>query len=77
MENGMSRRAAGVGFCFIAAFLTAARYLSAAVYGSSTNSWNQSLFNQMLQYVGNTLTVLSVISLIVGIVYLVMAERQK
>ncbi len=76
MEKNMSRRVAGVGFCFIGAFLFATRYLSAAIFGSGVTSWNQNLFGSMLEYVGNTLTVLSIISLIVGIIYLVIAERK-
>lgn len=35
------------------------------------------LFNAMLDYTGSTLIILSVISLGVGIVYLIMAEREK
>ena len=73
----MGRRAAGVGFCFIAAFLYSARYISAAIFGSGVVSWNADLFNGMLQYVGNSLTILSVIALAVGIVYLTWAEISK
>jgi len=70
----MSRRTAGVFFCFIAAFLYAARHLSAAIFGSGVSSWNRELYNAMLQYVGNTLTVLSIVALIAGIIYLILAE---
>jgi len=73
----MGRRAAGVGFCFIAAFLYSVRYISAAIFGSGVASWNTELFNAMLQYVGNSLTVLSAISLAVGVVYLALAEISK
>ncbi len=73
----MGRRSTGLGFCAIAAFLFAARYVSAAIYGSNNNSQSTDLFNHLLQYVGNGLLVVSIISLIVGIVYLVLGEVKK
>jgi hypothetical protein len=73
----VNRRAAGVGFCFIAAFLFATKYVAAAIFGTSVASWNSDLFREMLKYVGNSLTILSIIALIVGIVYLVLAETSK
>lgn len=73
----MNKRGAGVSFCFIAAFLFSVRYISAAIFGSGISSWSSELFNNMLTYIGNTLVVLSVISLGVGIIYLVKAEKEK
>ena len=73
----MSRRGAGVSFCFIAAFLFSIRYISAAIFGSGVSSWNRGLFNAMLAYTGNTLIILSIISLGVGTAYLVLAEKEK
>jgi len=73
----VNRRAAGVGFCFIAAFLFATRYMAAAIFSTGVASWNSNLFREMLKYMGNSLVVLSLISLIVGIVYLVLAETSK
>lgn len=75
----MGRRYTGLGFCGIAAFLYAAKYITAAIFGTGVSSWNSELFHAMLQYVdaGNSLAILSIISLIVGIVYLVMGEIRK
>ncbi|MDW7671503.1 MAG: hypothetical protein SCK57_07395 [Bacillota bacterium] len=73
----MSRRSAGVSFCFIAAFLFSMRYISAAIFGSGVSSWNSWLFSAMLDYTGYTLVVLSLVSLGVGIAYLVLAENEK
>ncbi|MGH4052520.1 MAG: hypothetical protein ACREVX_14525 [Clostridium sp.] len=70
----INRRGAGVIFCFISAFLFATRYTSASIFGSSLTSLNKELFNSMLQFTGNTLITLSIISLVVGIIYLVLAE---
>jgi hypothetical protein len=75
--NNLSRRAAGVGFCFIAAFLFASRYISAAIYGSNVSTWSSDWFVQYLKYIGNALTYLSIVSLIIGIVYLLLAEIKK
>ena len=72
----MERRPVGLGFCGIAAFLFAARYLSAAIYGSAVASGGAP-FNAFLQSVGGGLLVLSVISLFVGVVYLVWGETRK
>ncbi|MGH4141144.1 hypothetical protein [Clostridium sp.] len=38
---------------------------------------NKELFNAMLQFTGNMLITLSIISLIAGIIYLVLAERES
>jgi hypothetical protein len=73
----LNRRTAGVVFCGIAAFLFAAKYLCAAIYGSGMITWNSELFGNLLTYVGSGLMVTSVISLIVGIIYLLIAEIKK
>ena len=72
----MNRRAAGVAFCAIAAFLFAVRYVVAAIFGSGVTSWGRELFGSLLTYTGNALTILSVIALVIGVVYLVVAEVQ-
>jgi Na+-transporting methylmalonyl-CoA/oxaloacetate decarboxylase gamma subunit len=74
----MNRRGTGTVFCLIAALLYSVRYLSAAIYGSGqSSSWSTELFNGLLEYVGYSLVVFSLISLVVGIVYLVSAEREE
>jgi len=72
----MSRRAAGIVLVACAALLEAARYLTAAVFGSNVSGWDADLFQAMLQYVGSGLVLWSRVLLIVGIVYLVWAEVQ-
>lgn len=73
----MNRRATGVAFIAIAAFLFATRYLAAAIFGSGISSWSEQLFQSMLEYVGTTLVTLSGISLVVGIVYLIWGELES
>ena len=73
----MNRRAAGVMFCCISAFLFSSRYIAAAIFGSGVQSWGAVLYRNMLNYVGGALTVWALIALITGIVYLVIAERQE
>ncbi|MBE5940904.1 MAG: hypothetical protein E7264_00045 [Lachnospiraceae bacterium] len=70
----MNKRAAGVIFICVAAFLYAARYIAAAIYMSGTLNWDAELFSQGLEYVGSPLLILSIISLIIGCVYLFFAE---
>lgn len=73
----MNKRGTGVAFCFMSAFLFSARYITAAIFGSNVSCWNANLFNDMLEYTGSALVNLSVISLIVGIIYLVSAEQDS
>jgi len=70
----MGRRATGNVFIGIAAFLYGVKYLSAAIFGSNAPSWNEVFFERLLAYVGNGPIVLSIISLIIGIFYLIFAE---
>lgn len=70
----MNKRGVGAIFCFIAAILFATKYISAAIFMSGALSWDSELFQAGLGYVGSPLQVLSVISLIIGIIYLAYAE---
>lgn len=70
----MNKRAAGVVFVCVAAFLYASRYITAAIYMSGTVSWDAELFSNGLEYVGSPLLILSIISLIIGGIYLFLAE---
>ncbi len=70
----MNKRGTGVLFCLIAAILFASRYIASAIFMSGVSSWNSELFHAGLQYVGSSLNNFSIISLTVGIVYLLWAE---
>ena len=70
----MNKRAAGVVFICVAAFLYASRYIVAAIYMSGVLSWDAELFSNGLEYVGSSLLILSIISLVVGCIYLFFAE---
>jgi hypothetical protein len=70
----MSRRGAGICFIAISAFLFAARFLSAAIWGAGVTSWNAELFRNMLGYVDQGLTIASLVALGLGIFYLAWAE---
>ena len=72
----MNNKGTGAVFCLIAAILAAARYIAAAVFMSNVTSWNAELFQCGLDYVGSTLKIMAVISLIVGIVFLVLGGCQ-
>lgn len=73
----MSKRGTGAIFCLIAAVLFAARYITAACFLSNMQSWDAELFAAGLEYQGNRLLILSVISLIVGVIYLIRAELEE
>ena len=70
----MTRRGVGLGFIAIAAFLFAARFIAAAIFGSGVTSWDADLFHSMYGYVGSGLTTAAVVALIAGIAYLVWGE---
>jgi len=73
----MRRRGIGIAFVTISALLFSTKYISAAIFGSSSVSWSKELFNAMLDSVGNTLSNLSIWSLIIGILYLVWGEYEE
>ncbi|MEH6940014.1 hypothetical protein V7056_19545 [Bacillus sp. JJ664] len=73
----MRRRGLGISFITISALLISTKYLSAGIFGSSVVSWSEELFNAMLDSVGNTLSNLSILSLIIGILYLVWGEYEE
>lgn len=70
----MSKRGVGALFCLIASILFSARYIAAAIFMSGVSSWNSDLFKAGLEYVGTPLLHLSMLSLIVGVGYLVWEE---
>ncbi|MCE7792177.1 hypothetical protein K8O68_07030 [Salipaludibacillus sp. CUR1] len=70
----MTRRGTGVAFIAISAFLISTKYISAAVFGSGVASWNEQLFNNMLEYVGNLLSNFSLLALVIGIGYIIWGE---
>ncbi|WP_213423858.1 hypothetical protein [Bhargavaea massiliensis] len=73
----MGKRGAGIAFIAISAFLISTKYISAAIFGSGVSSWSQELFDGMLSYLGYTLNIFSVLSLLVGILYLVWGEYKE
>lgn len=67
----MNNRIIGVIFCFISSFLFAINYICACIL-SIKFSWEMSK-----QLIGKNLIILSVISLIIGIIYLVDPKLKK
>jgi len=70
----MTRRSMGFGFCAIAAFLFASRYLCAAVFGSGVRSWSSGLFRAMYGYVGPGLSIAASVALVAGVGYIIWGE---
>ncbi len=66
----MNNKGIGAVFCLIAAILTSARYITAAVYMSNSSSWSSELFQSGLSYIGFPLMIASIVSLVAGIVFL-------
>ncbi len=70
----MSRRKTGATLIAVAAFLYAARFIAAAIFGCGISSWDADLFNAMMQYVGPDLWYAAAIALAAGLVYLIWSE---
>ena len=66
----MNNKGVGAVFCLISAILMSARYVAAAVFMSNVTSWDSSMFQEGLRYVGSPLKVTAVIALIAGVCFL-------
>lgn len=73
----MNKRGTGAIFCLMGSLLFAARYITAAIFMSNASSWDSLLFAAGLEYQGDGMLIFSVISLIIGAVYLVWAELEE
>lgn len=73
----MSRRTTGTILLLVAAFLFATRYVVAAIYGSGMPGWSGENFRALLQYIGPDLIIGSVVTLSLGVVYLLWAEIEE
>jgi len=70
----MNKRGTGVVFCLIAALLFAAKHITTALYVTGMSSANSVLSLAALDYKGTALLIFSIISLVVGVAYIVWAE---
>lgn len=66
----MNNKGVGSVFCLISALLMCTRYLSAAIFMTGLSSWSSVMFSNGLEYVGSSLKIASIISLIVGVLFL-------
>ena len=66
----MNNKGVGAIFCLIASILTAARYMTAAVFMSGVSGWDGELFRAGLNYTGPALKWAAVVALIVGVSFL-------
>ncbi len=72
----MGKRWTGTVFCLTAVILFSARYITAAIFMSNITSWDSELFSAGLEYQGLGLLIAAIVSLIVGIIYIVWAEKE-
>lgn len=73
----MNRRGTGIIFIAIAALFISTKYISAAIYGSNVEAWKLETFQDQLNNIGNLLDILSLTSLLTGVIYLLFAEFKK
>ena len=68
----------GIELLKIAAFLFAARYITAALFiGPGLKNWDSGLFEASYNYVGSGLTIGAGISAAAGITMLIVAAKRK
>jgi len=73
----MSKSLKGISFCFIATILYATKYVCAAIYGAQTpleGGFGASTFQKWLEFVGDQPLAFASVALLVGVIYLVLAE---
>ena len=73
----MNKRGVGILFCLISTILYSTHYLATAIYLSNSQTWSADLFSNGLSYTGNFLDIFSLISLGLGVFYLVWAEKKN
>lgn len=73
----MNRRITGAMLCIAAAILFSARYITAAIFMSNVSSWSRELFTAALEYQGCALLVSGILSMIIGVAYLIYAELEE
>ena len=67
----MNNKGIGAIFCLISAILMSTRYIAAACFMSNVTSWDSSLFQEGLSYVGSPLKIAAIVALVAGICFLV------
>jgi hypothetical protein len=72
----MKRQFVGLGFCGIAAFLFASRYVCVAILGSGSRHSNDvEWFVNAYPFIGSGLSVAALASLVVGVAYIAWGEH--
>lgn len=66
----MNNKGVGAVFCLISAILISVKYISASIIMSGVASWDSGLFEAGLSNVGSFLSTASLISLIVGVLFI-------
>ncbi len=66
----MNNKGVGSIFCLISAILLGFRYVTAAIFMSSTESWSAELFTKSLEYTGPVLLIAAIIALVLGLCFI-------
>lgn len=70
----MNKRGTGAIFVLVGGLIFAARYIAAAIFMSSIDSWNAEMFSAALQYVGVTPLTVSIVFFLLGALFIVWQE---
>jgi hypothetical protein len=66
-----------MGFCLIAAILYCTRYITVALFHIGFNEFAPDNFKVLLDGIGTPLLTLSIISLIIGLIYLALGFKKE
>ena len=66
----MNNKGVGAIFCLIAAILMGAKYIATGLFLSGVSTWSADMFSDGLAYVGSLPTILAIIALVVGVIFL-------
>lgn len=66
----MNNKGIGAVFCLMSSIFISAKYISASIFMGNISTKDATLFVAGLEYVGPFLTIVALISLIVGILFL-------
>jgi|LGOV01.1.fsa_nt_gb thiamine transporter ThiT len=73
----MNKRGTGVLFILISTILYCTKYISAIIWFTEYDGNNKEIFNAKLNYIGSSFDGLILIALLIGVVYLCIAERKS
>lgn len=71
------RHIVGVALLLISCIFYCCPYICSAIYLKNSNNYSEEMFNLGIEYIGGHFTLLSILFFIVGVAYLIWAEKKE